>query len=280
MARSTPTYTPARNYILGILLSAIFLFSDINYGTFSSARSFFKVSTLYVQMLSNGLLDRLDNTVSLVNSKQILLTTNKELQDQILKLKTKEFLRREDINRKIDVINSYQDIANLVSNNQILLLKIASIDLKNYLCCSSHRLFLNNSDQFKVAPNQPVLADNSYIGQTGKSKIGFVEVILFSDILHVLPVKSDFFYCNARGTGKPLKISCSISVAQNEFKSQIGDAIVTSGLGGIFIRDIKVGTISDIKFNAINEIQVTIKLIADPLKENFFGIMSSESNEL
>lgn len=280
MARSTPTYTPARNYIFGIFLSAALLFSDINYDSFSLVRSSFKASTLYVQMLSNALLEALDNSVELVNSKQILLEENKNLQDQILKLKTKDFLKREDLNQKIDVINLHQDLTKLVSNNQIQLFKIASVDLKNYLCCSTHRLFLKNPDQLKIERNQPVLAGKSFIGQTRKSKINFIEVILLSDTSHIIPVKTDFFYCDARGNGKPLKISCSINPAHSEFKPQIGDAIFTSGLGGIFIQDIQVGAISEIKSISIDEIEISIKLTADPLKENFFGIMNSEFNEL
>ena len=110
MARSTPTYTPARNYFFGIFLSAALLFSDINYDSFSLVRSSFKASTLYVQMLSNALLEALDNSVELVNSKQILLEENKNLQDQILKLKTKDFLK---IAYELSSINSSLDLQKL-----------------------------------------------------------------------------------------------------------------------------------------------------------------------
>ena len=279
MARSTPTYTPAINYVIGIFLSAILLFSDINYNSFSSVRSAFKASTLYVQMLSNTVMDEFNSVFELLNSKQILLETNKELQDQLSKLQTKEFLKRENIEQQTNVINFYQDLVKIFGNNHIQLLKIASIDLKNYLCCSSHRLFLKNPNHYVLEKNLPVFAGKSFIGQTEKSWMNFVEVILFSDTAHVLPIKSDVFYCDARGKGKPLQMSCLINFSQSKLNSQIGDPIFTSGLGGVFNSDIQVGTIENIKSISIDETEISIKLIADPLKENFYGIMGNKFNE-
>ena len=62
MARSTPTYTPIRNYAIGILLSAILLFGDIAYGAFTPVRGFVNASALYAQMISSGILENISNT--------------------------------------------------------------------------------------------------------------------------------------------------------------------------------------------------------------------------
>ena len=51
MARSTPTYTPVRNYAFGFILSVFLLFSDINYGTFAPLRGLVQASNLYAQMV-------------------------------------------------------------------------------------------------------------------------------------------------------------------------------------------------------------------------------------
>ena len=65
-----------------------------------------------------------------------------------------------------------------------------------------------------------------------------------------------------------------------DFKNQIGDTIYTSGLGGIFLKDIEIGFISAINTYSINEIEVLITLKTNPLEETFYGIMSEEADEI
>ena len=108
--------------------------------------------------------------------------------------------------------------------------------------------------------------------------MNFIEVILLSDTEHVLPIKSDFFYCDAKGKGKPMLISCKLN--ENAFKNQIGDIVFTSGLGGIFLKDIEIGFISEIVPITLNEIEVVITLKINPLEENFYGIINRDINEI
>jgi len=49
MARSTPTYTPAGKYVLGGIISAALLISDLNYQAFSAARGFTQASGIYTK---------------------------------------------------------------------------------------------------------------------------------------------------------------------------------------------------------------------------------------
>ena len=72
--------------------------------------------------------------------------------------------------------------------------------------------------------------------------MNFIEVILLSDREHVaLPIKSDFFYCDARGKGKPMLISCKLNHQNHDLKNKIGDIVFTSGLYGIFLKDVEKG---------------------------------------
>ena len=163
-------------------------------------------------------------------------------------------------------------IGELDANKLISLFEIASIDLKNYLCCSSHKLFLNNPDKKLISTNLPVMAKESYVGQTRKNHMNFIEVILFSDAEHLLPIKSSSFFCNARGRGKPLMISCVVNTEESAL-TNVNDSIFTSGLGGVFMPNIKVGEIIEINSLSIDESEVIIKLIDDPLEQTLFGIV-------
>ena len=75
-------------------------------------------------------------------------------------------------------------------------------------------------------------------------------------------------------------ISCKLNQNNENFKNQIGDTIYTSGLGGIFLKDMEIGFISSIKSFSINEVEVLITLKASPLEETLYGIMSKQADEI
>ena len=274
MARPTPTYTPVRNYAIGFSLSLLLLFSDINYGTFAPLRGFLNASTLYAQMFARGIFENLSMTLTSIQKNKSLLEENKELRDQILQIRTKDFISRKYNENNIQIINFHKDLIRSLENDDLDIYKIASIDLRNYLCCSTHRIYLKNTNDIPLDSNLPVFAGGSFIGQTKGTYLNIIEVILFSDTSHVLPIKSNFFYCDAKGKGKPMLISCKLNQNIENFKNEIGDIIYTSGLGGIFLKDIEIGFISSINAFSINEVEVLITLKANPLEETFYGIMN------
>jgi len=280
MARSTPSYTPVRNYALGFFLSAFLLFSDISYGTFAPLRGFVHASNLYAQLVASSMFENISNSLSSFQQNKNLAQENKELREQIRKIRTQDFIQRKDAEESLKIIDLQETLIDSLKTKNINIFKIASIDLKNYFCCSTHRIFLHNSNQAQVAENTPVFAGGSFIGQTKNTYLNFTEVILFSDIKHLLPIKSNYFYCNARGKGKPMLISCKLNKNIDDFQNKIGDSIFTSGLGGIFLKDIEIGMISAINSISINEIEVVITLKTDPLEENFFGMIGREADEI
>ena len=280
MARSTPTYTPVRNYAIGFFLSVILLFSDISYGTFTPLRGYVNASTLYAQMISSEILENISNIFHSFKKNRSLLNENKELKEQIRKIRTKEFIERKNSEVKIEIINFQKDLLSSFYNNDIDIYKIASVDLRNYLCCSTHRIFLQNINNVSAEKNVPVYAGGSFVGQTKDSYLGFIEVILLSDTSHVLPIKSNSFYCDARGKGKPMLISCTLDQNNENVKIQIGDAVYTSGLGGIFFKNVEIGFVSAINTVSINGIEVLITLKTNPLEETYYGMISKETDEI
>ena len=278
MARYTPTNTPIRNYATAFFLSVFFLYADINHQTFAPFRGIINASSLYLQVISGSIIENISFTFSSFKQNKYLLQENKKLRDQVLQIDTRDFIEKKDNEEKAQVIEFQETISKTFKSNGINIFKIASIDLRNYFCCSTHRVFLHNSNKIKVKKNFSVFAGTSFVGQTKKTYMNFVEVILLSDTEHVLPIKSDFFYCDAKGKGKPMLISCKLN--DNNFKNQIGDIVLTSGLGGIFLKDVEIGFISEIIPITLNEIEVVITLKTNPLEENFYGIINKDTNEI
>ncbi len=278
MARYTPTSTPIRNYAIAFFLSIFFLYADITHKTFAPLRGIVNASSLYIQVISISIFENISFTLSSFKQNKYLLQENKKLRDQALQIGIRDFIEKKDNEERVQVIDFQEILSSTFKFNDINIFKIASIDLRNYLCCSSHKIFLHNPNKIKIEKNFSVFAGSSFVGQTKKTYMNFIEVILLSDTEHVLPIKSGFLFCNARGKGKPMLISCNIN--DKDFENQIGDIVFTSGLGGIFLKDIEIGFITEIIPISLNEIEVVITLKTNPLEENFYGIINRETNEI
>ena len=273
MARTTPTFTPVGKYALAILVSLSLLISDINYQTFSSIRGFVQAAGIYSELLIDSFTTKITKFNSIYEDKKELIKANKDLQNKLLKLQNKIFLEKKSKVLANDLISLYDGIQALTQDQEALVFEIASFGLKNYLCCSSHSLYLKNPQKLKVAANLPVANGSTFIGQTSALDLNLIKVILFSDTAHVLPVKIKSFFCNARGAGKPLLIKCKVSESSELLKIQNNDPVFTSGLGGIFPRDIPIGKVINIHNSILNESEIIIALSANPLESNYFGVL-------
>ena len=278
MARYTPTNTPIRNYAVAFFLSVIFLYADVTHKTFAPLRGIMNASSIYIQFISRDIFENISFTISSLKQNKYLLQENKQLREQVLQMGIKDFTEKKDNEERTQVIDFQETLSSTFKSSNVNIFKIASIDLRNYLCCSSHKVFLHNPNKIKIEKNFSVFSGTSFIGQTKKTYMNFIEVILLSDVEHMLPIKSDSFYCDAQGKGRPMLISCKIN--DNDLENQIGDIVFTSGLGGIFLKDVEIGSISEIIPISLNEIEVVITLKTNPLEENFYGIISRDANEI
>jgi len=275
MARTTPTYTPIGKYAFASLISVVLLIADLNYGTFSTVRGFFKASAIYTQLITESFFDGLKNSILLLQDNKILIRSNNNLRNQLLQVSTRDFIQNEIKTLSIDLQNLKIELRDLVGNADIEIFQIASFDLKNYLCCSYHQLYFKNPKKLIVANNSPVAIGSAFVGQTTGRDLNLIKAILFSDIRHILPIKVQDFYCNAKGTGKPLLISCIISDSATIVITQEGDNVFTSGLGGIFPKSVLIGEVDSINKISTESYEILIRLKTNPLDANFFGVMLS-----
>jgi cell shape-determining protein MreC len=275
MARSTPTYTPAGKYVLGGIISLALLFSDINYQTFSSARGFTQATGIYSQLILGNLFDSLTQFTITFTDKKDLTEANQRLRDELLLMQNKIFLDQKSQSITQELLNARNGAKELNEGIAFPSFQIASFDLKNYLCCSSHTLYLKNPNKLDVASNLPVSNGHTFIGQTSGRDLNLIKVILFSDITHILPIKIKGFHCNASGAGKPLMISCLAAQNSQSSHLKINDLAFTSGMGGIFPNNTLIGRVINLTNNDVDEREILIRLDGDPLEQNYFGILSS-----
>ena len=272
MARSTPTYTPAGKYVLSGIISAALLISDLNYQAFSAARGFTQASGIYTKLILENIVGYTAEITIIFEDKKDLRETNQKLRDKLLRMQNKIFLAKQLELTSKNILDAQEPLKGNLEQESMQSFKIASFDLKNYLCCSSHTLRLLNPNKLDIADNLPVSNGYTFIGQTSGRDLNLVKVILLSDASHVLPIKIKDFYCNAEGAGRPLEIKCVVPRNNELSNLEVNDVVLSSGLGGVFTKNIVIGKISNIIDNNLDETEILIRLNGDPLQQNYFGI--------
>ena len=276
MARAAPTPGQKLSFIFFIILGSLILYIDITSNNFQSIKNgfkSFKISSFYIAKEIS--IEPLKSIVNLSNSKSQLVEENKDLREALelsylnnyLISKENIFLKDKEIIKKAHNENNYKfeyDIAYL-----------KSIDPNMYKCCDKHRMYLEikqNSDNLYI--ESIVFNTEGLVGQIiAGSK--FYEVLLLTDISHSLPIKlnSSEFFCYAKGSGRSEYIICTYNplVWTKEIKKN--QIFYTSGLGGIYPKDIEVGHVSSIENIDSTKTNIEIKLLANPLNGDMFGVL-------
>ncbi len=276
MARAAPTPGQKLSFIFFIILGSLILYIDITSSNFQSIKNgfkSFKISSFYIAKEIS--IEPLKSIVNLSRSKSQLVKENKDLREALelsylnnfLISKENIFFKDKEIIKKAHNENNYKFEYNIAY--------LKSIDPNMYKCCDQHRMFIEikqNSDNLYV--ESIVFNTEGIVGQIiGESK--FYEVLLLTDISHSLPIKlnSSEFFCNAKGSGRSEYIICNYNplIWTKEIKEN--QMFYTSGLGGIYPKDIEVGYVSSIEVVDSTQTNIEIKLLANPLNGNMFGVL-------
>ena len=276
MARAAPTPGQKLSFIFFIILGSLILYIDITSNNFQSIKNgfkSFKISSFYIAKEIS--IEPLKSIFNLSKSKSQLVKENNDLREALelsylnnyLISKENIFFKDKEIIKKAHNDNNYKfeyDIAYL-----------KSIDPNMYKCCDQHRMYIDikqNSDNLYV--ESIVFNTEGIVGQIiDESK--FYEVLLLTDISHSLPIKlnSSEFFCNAKGSGRSEYIICSYNPLVWTEEIEKNQIFYTSGLGGIYPKDIEVGYVSSIEVVDSTQTNIEIKLLANPLNGNMFGVL-------
>ena len=276
MARAAPTPGQKLSFIFFIILSSLILYIDITSNNFQSIKNgfkSFKISSFYIAKEIS--IEPLKSIFNLSKSKSQLVEENKDLREALeLSYLNNYLISKENIFFKDkEIIKKAHNESNYKFEYDIAYLK--SIDPNMYKCCDKHRMFIEikqNSDNLYF--ESIVFNTEGLLGQIiGESK--FYEVLLLTDISHSLPIKlnSSEFFCNAKGSGRSGYIICTYNplVWTKEIKEN--QIFYTSGLGGIYPKDIEVGYVSSIEIIDSTQTNIEIKLLANPLNGDMFGVL-------
>ena len=267
MARIAPGNTPKFGYFVLIILASLFLYLDIQYKTFTSTKNFFNAGLIATNLvIKNIVFTPISNLYKLTNNKLALINSNELLVNELELSKSENFLILNKDKLFNDNSELYAFINDIPNDYPYEIATISSFDTNLYKCCDNHRLHLfNNSSPFKKGGT--VINSTGIIGQISDSNNKVSEVILISDINHSIPIKSNTFFCNANGSGKPQVLECKYDPSLWKESFEIGRIFYSSGLGGIFPEGIMVGSIISIENAAEGDILLNIESIANPLTQ-------------
>ena len=276
MARISPTRGQKLLFLIYILTGICILYFDITSNNFQLIKNgfkSFKISSSY--FLNQITVEQFKNLKERSKSKKFLLEENENLKNALdlsylnnyLITKENKFYKDHDIIKYPSLDKSTQ--------SPFKIAQLRSFDPNTFNCCDRHRMFIeiisddeNNFKEFMVFNSSGI------IGQIIHSN-KYSEVMLLTDISHYIPLKSitNDFFCNARGSGRPEIVICNYNPLVDTKEVEVGQIFYSSGLGGIYPKDIEIGKVNKVIQIDPTTINLEIKLSANPLKSDLFGVI-------
>lgn len=182
---------------------------------------------------------------------------NLRLREQLREMKILA-LRREDLERENAELRQLQSVAGDVTQRWL----DARI-VEETLDTQRHRLVVDRGGRQGVFKGQAVIAGSGVLGQVIDVGPFGSEIILLTDPEHSLPLQvlRTGLRSLAVGTGKRDELSLPYLPLQTDI--EVGDLLVTSGLGGVFPAGFPVGTVSAVsREGGTPLIQVTARTAA------------------
>ena len=275
MSRVAPTSGTKVLYFLLIIISGFLIYIDLKHKSFEGIKNFYQsfiISSSYI--FKSATVEPIKLLYQISKDKNELINENKKLKLELDNSHILNFIISNDSKffADDDSINRFLDINNI--NEVFHLAKLEYFDTELYMCCSKHRAFIKTYKNNKNLIGSTVINDVGIIGHIiyGDS---LSEVLLLTDIDHVMPIVSGNHFCNAKGSGKPGKITCSYNNKVWQEKVSIGQEFYSSGMGGIYPKGILIGNVSDIREVEENFIEFDINLVSSPIVKNVVGVLES-----
>jgi rod shape-determining protein MreC len=193
------------------------------------------VSSLLAREVSN----LWGNYVYLVEVKadhQRLVYENARLLDRVRRLEQEEVENRR-LKRLLGLKESIR--GDLVSA------EVVGKDLTEFFRVAS--LVVDKSGH-EVRPNMPVVAQDGVVGKVQRVSGDRVDVLLAVDSGSGIDVVDELTGARGfvRGTGDPTRYSCHVELVQRADEVNVGDLLVTSGVGRAFPRGVPVARVSKV----------------------------------
>lgn len=213
---------------LALLLAFLLIFLDHRLGAMQPVRLFLNSMVSPVQYLAVVPEQTLDGLISQLQSRRMLISENEALKEEMLALHGQmqryEFLMLENERlRRLLASEAREDRLRMVA-------EVIAVDSDPF----SHQVVVNKGTRHGVFIGQPVIDAQGVIGQVSSVGLSTARVILISDQSHAIPTRAaeSGIRVIAQGVGDTNMLE--LMHVPHSTELQVGDMLLTSGLGGVF----------------------------------------------
>jgi rod shape-determining protein MreC len=222
-----------------VVVSLVLLALD-QHGRWSALRTPFATMTYPLQQLVSSPIRFAKDLFRDFSDYAELAAENRRLKEEQLVLRTRLLkfaaLEQENIRLRGLLETSFK------VGEQVLIAELLSINLVPY----EHVVVVNKGSRFGAHPGQPVFDAHGVVGQVLRVTPYSAEVMLITDPSHAIPVQinRNGVRTIALGTGQTDRLA--LPYLPSNADVQVGDLLVTSGLGGVFPQGYPVATVTAI----------------------------------
>ena len=249
-----PSLSVRLAFVLVLSLGAMII--DTKVENFATARTYLNSMVSPLQYIANLPGAMLSWSADRFTSRQQLLEDNEELTNQVT-LMSEQLQRFRILEQENKNLRKLLD-APVRDSMHKMITELMAVDTNPY----SHQIVINKGAIDGVFVSQSVLDDSGIVGQISEVGTTNSRVLLISDVTHAIPIRIERNNVRFIAVGDGSLDSMQLQHVPHSADIEVGDVIVSSGLGEVFPEGYPVGTISNI---VRNESRPFAEVTATPL---------------
>lgn len=177
-----------------------------------------------------------------------VLTTRETLLEKNRQYEARHLENRVQL-QKLDIIERENDrLRKLLSakpktTERLLIAEIINVDVDPY----RHMIVINKGSQQDVYPGQPIIDARGIMGQVVDVSLMSSTAMLITDVSHAIPVRVNRTGLRAIANGTGSLDRLTVPHLPHNVDIEVGDLLVSSGLGGVFPPNYPVAVISKVE---------------------------------
>lgn len=237
-SKSTPL---GLRLFLSLILSVTLIICDVNYRPFTVIRYYLDSAISPLYYVSNFPLSAFNELNDLSAKHQALLDENVLLKEQ-LQMQQSDLVRLDSLKKENDELRTL--LGSPLRNDEYKkVAQVLLVDTNPY----SYQITLDKGTREGVFVGQPVVDEKGVVGQIFKTAYNTSRAILICDSQHAIPVQVLRNGITMVAVGNGCNNDLLLDFLPNNVDIQVGDVLVTSGLGGRFPKGYPVATVSSVK---------------------------------
>lgn len=227
--------------LLAIIISVSFIVADTRLDVFSQVRYYLNSFVSPVQYAANLPRNLLDGLYQGFSSRETLQSENKRLKNELLLLKSDALLLtqyKEENNRLRELLGSPY-----VRDERKMVTEVMAVDSTSY----SQQVVIDKGRIDGVYEGQPVINENGIVGQVTFVAAHNSRVLLLSDSNSSIPVQVVRNDIRVIASGNGDLNMLQLEHVPTSTDIQVGDVLLTSGLGGRYPEGYPVATIVSVE---------------------------------